>query len=99
MMYLPEQLCVNDIIDSNKICIRWYPDKMPQDKMPQCRYWNKDAAKVLQGCYKSVTRVKHGIIRMQQKCHNGVTKVLQGCNAVTWFNKDVIRVLQGCNMV
>ena len=24
-----------------------------------------------------------------------VKKVLQECNAVTWFNKDVIKVLQG----
>ena len=24
---------------------------------------------------------------------------VQGCNAVTWFNKDVITALQGCNMV
>ena len=38
---------------------------------------------MLQGCYKSVTRVKHGIIRMQQNCHNGVT----------WFDKDVAKVL------
>ena len=28
-----------------------------------------------------------------------VTKVLQECKAVTWFNKDVIKVLQGCVVV
>ena len=28
-----------------------------------------------------------------------LTKVLQECNAVTWFNKDVIKVLRGCNIV
>ena len=28
-----------------------------------------------------------------------VTKVLQECNAVTLFNKDVIKVLQGCDIV
>ena len=28
-----------------------------------------------------------------------VTKVLQECNTVTWFNKDVIKVLQGCIIV
>ena len=28
-----------------------------------------------------------------------VTKVLQECNAETWFNKDEIKVLQGCVIV
>ena len=28
-----------------------------------------------------------------------ITKVLQECNAVTWFNKDVIKVLQGFGQV
>ena len=50
---------------------------------------------------------------MKQKCYKGVTccnkdatkvlydvtKGLKECNAVTWFNKDVIKVLQGCNTV
>ena len=27
------------------------------DKMPQCKWCNKDTAEVLQGCNKSVTRV------------------------------------------
>ena len=34
-----------------------YPDRMPQDKMPECEWCNKDTAKVQQGCYKSVTGV------------------------------------------
>ena len=25
--------------------------------------------------------------------------MLQGCNAVTLFNKDVIKVVQGCNKI
>ena len=45
--------------------------------MPQCKWCNKDAVKVLYD----------------------VIKVLQECNAVTWFNKDVIKVLQGCIIV
>ena len=28
-----------------------------------------------------------------------VTRVLQECNAVRWFNEDVIKVLQGCIIV
>ena len=59
------------------------------DKIPQCKWCNKDTAKVLQGCNKSVTGVQHGIIRMQQKFHKGVT----------WFDKDVTKVLQECSMV
>ena len=30
-----------------------------------------------------------------KKCYKDVTIVLQGCNAVTWFNEDVIRVKHG----
>ena len=29
----------------------------------------------------------------------GRKKVLQGLNAVTWFNKDVAKVLQCCNKI
>ena len=46
----------------------WYPDKNQNatgqnatmsktDKMPQCKWCNKDTAEVLQGCNKSVTGV------------------------------------------
>ena len=38
-----------------------------------CKWCNKDTAKVLQGCNKSVTGVEHGIIRMQYKYYKGVT--------------------------
>ena len=37
---------------------------------------------MLQGCNRSVIRVLHGIIRIQQKCHKGVT----------WYDKDVAKV-------
>ena len=46
-----------------------YPNKMPQDKMPQCQKRTK--------CHNV-----DGEIRMQQKCYKDVTKVLQGCNMV-----------------
>ena len=32
-------------------------DRMPQNEMPHCKWCNKDTAKVLQGCNKSVTGV------------------------------------------
>ena len=34
------------------------------DKMPQCKWFNKDTANMLQGCNKSATRVYHSLIRM-----------------------------------
>ena len=46
-----------------------YPDKMPQDKMPQCQKQTK--------CHNV-----NGVIRAQQKCYKDVKKVLQGCNMV-----------------
>ena len=53
-----------------------YPDKIPQDKMPQCQKRTK--------CHNV-----DGEIRMQQKCYKGetwynrdATKVSQWCNMV-----------------
>ena len=52
-----------------------YPDRMPQDKMPECEWCNKDtaksAARMLQKCYRSVT-----------SCNKDATKVLQRCNII-----------------
>ena len=45
-------------------------DEMPQEKMPQCQKRTK--------CHNV-----DGEIRMQQKCHKGVS----------WFDKDVAKVL------